>query len=247
LMQAENGAAFNALLSPITQGLIDDAKTALNLTEGHYAMFPVDVPNDTHHSVIVANVEQTSSSSASSSLKASERAIGVCSAVPNGNGHDPYGSTSPWIYARIYLKQYENTKVAEDTPHKITVLENPTHGVLDEDNGDFQYQPKATYFGKDRVTFLVEMDGKQIKVVYFIHVLQTSLLGNTTRMDACSDYGTNLWKISSLPTGTDPTTITYSNLINSALDAFKGFSDLPAGEVGKNNPSVPFVDIQLAG
>ena len=78
----------------------------------------------------------------------------------------------------------------------------------------------------------MEVNGKQIKVVYFIQVLETSVLGNTGRMDACSDYGTNLWKISSLPTGTDSTTITYSNLINSAVDAFKGFSDLPAGEVG---------------
>lgn len=217
-------------------GLIDDAKTALNLTEGHYAMLPVDVPNDTHYSsAMVAQVSSSSSSSSSSSASQEGKitTMGRCSAV-EPNAKNNYLSVEQSF--KEYFYHFENGKRVALPPNgSTTLLQAPTHGKISEVNDTDGtivqlYTPNKDYRGDDKVIYRVTYQGKTVDIVYFLKV--SDHIAHTDEQDDIVCFEKYRWKISSLPTGTASTTITYSNLINSAVDAFKGFSDLPASEVG---------------
>jgi hypothetical protein len=60
---------------------------------------------------------------------------------------------------------------------KVTVLSGPEYGTLAEGGRGmggpgFSYSPIAGYLGKDKITFLVEVAGKRIKVLTTMYVVE---------------------------------------------------------------------------
>jgi hypothetical protein len=61
---------------------------------------------------------------------------------------------------------------------KVSVLVNPAHGILESfpnkyDLGPaFSYTPENGYLGQDKITFLVEVAGKRVKVVTTLYVVE---------------------------------------------------------------------------
>lgn len=156
--------------------------------------------------VMIAQANQTQTGDT-----ATIRTLGICDPVPNDpanysleNVIDPKGG------AAFYLRSYEGQKIANTAPGNITILEQPTHGVLrmeteanhfgtgkfDSANPGYAYLPEQGYLGKDSATFLVDFGGgTQVKVKYYFQAV-AGPLGNTGLEDMCSKTGT-MWKISS--------------------------------------------------
>jgi hypothetical protein len=115
---------------------------------------------------------------------------------------------------------------------EVTVITQPKHGKIETFNEEYyqyNYIPRDGYTGKDQFEVKVKRGEQEVIILYLVKIFgeEESSIGY------CSP---SRWKISSTQ-DSSPTTITYSNLINSAVDAFKGFSDLPAGEVGNTTGS----------
>jgi hypothetical protein len=67
---------------------------------------------------------------------------------------------------------------------EVTVFEQPEHGYISQNlapGTNISYYPDAGYYGADRVSFLVTIEGKKIKLVYFIKV--DSIYDVTTNPD----------------------------------------------------------------
>jgi Bacterial Ig domain len=212
------------VLSLEMREVAEEAKKQLNLSEGDYTMFPLDLPPQAPQSFVIAAIEQAKQA------QENERVIGYCHPVPNMTGnHDAFDSFPPTAMAMSYFKRYEQKTVNGQAT--ITVLEQPKHGSLSSNSNDyFLYAPAEGYFGKDQVTYLVEIGGYKVKVIQFIKVINKFTLGNTGYERNCADTGT-IWKISTTPT-TNPET-NFANLLNDAIDAFTGFRDLAGTTVGE--------------
>jgi hypothetical protein len=138
------------------------------------------------------------------------RTLGVCFPAPNQvysleNVIEPRGD------AENYLDYYEKRTI--EGPAAITVLRQPTHGVLRlvteadrgklfsasssalaPDAGLYAYLPENGYVGKDRATLLVKRGGIEIKIEYYFQAIN-GVLGNTGVERHCKGTGP-YWKIS---------------------------------------------------
>jgi hypothetical protein len=137
--------------------------------------------------------------------------MGICFPAPNElysleNVLEPKGD------AGFYLRSYENKQVANTDPGTITILQQPTHGILrlvteadrgtlfssssgpiDPANPGYVYLPEKGYLGKDKTVALVEIGGVKVKVVYFFQAINGPL-GDVDEL--CGKKGYH-WKISS--------------------------------------------------
>ncbi len=100
------------------------------------------------------------------------------------------GGITPQNEVSIYFKLFENKEIG--LGGKVTLLEGPKHGVLTDygtkiqtdegevDTGirDFVYEPTGSYLGFDSATFLVEMAGYKVTIVYGINVTSSWSVGN---------------------------------------------------------------------
>lgn len=155
---------------------------------------------------------------------ATMRATGVCYPVPS-NYYSGENTLSPIVNAKAYFSIYEHKKVASSEATTVTVLQQPKHGILrlvteadrgvlfssssgpaNPDNPNYAYLPEKGYLGKDSASFLIEIGGVQVKVVYFFQAVEGPL-GNTGREDYCSETGIR-WKISSTIDANGNSTIT---------------------------------------
>ncbi len=57
----------------------------------------------------------------------------------------------------------------------VQILQQPKHGVIVSKDGDFNYVPNEGYVGNDKVVFLVNIDGRNVKTVYYIKVVDATL------------------------------------------------------------------------
>jgi hypothetical protein len=96
------------------------------------------------------------------------------------------------------------------------VLQQPKHGRLDDVTGF--YYPDSGYSGKDSVTYLVEIGGHRVKVMYFIQM--NPGVGDESYRKLCpTPY---YWKIS---TTLDPnrnstiTSVEYLSSLSVALNS----------------------------
>ncbi len=224
-----------------------------NTTEDNLIMYAIPTPDaPSQHQIVVAAKKAPESTSE----QPVQRAIGVCYPVDFRESEEfdkAYVSIRQGF--RTYFGLYEPQVVRPPKDYKpdIKLVGMPAHGKIMQDIVESEaanyYLPDVGYLGDDKAVFEVSYEGKTVKVVYVFKVTKEPVGANNTSDIVCK--GKDFWKISSLPTGTDSTTITYSNLINSAVDAFKGFSDLPAGEVGNTtgegaNASIT-LDVNAAG
>jgi hypothetical protein len=108
-----------------------------------------------------------------------DAAVGYCKIVMPGVVREPdaaYYSLAPLARVAGYALDFGKLNIeklrAGYSDAKITVLQPPSHGVLIGEGRDTNYHPNPD--GKagdqDQVTFLVEVSGYKIKVVYFIHL-----------------------------------------------------------------------------
>src|SRR6266581_8839283 len=126
-----------------------------------------------------AQVMIVQASQAQRSADKLDRTIGVCSLVENpirmeGNQYSAVNSFGPIGSAQIYFRSVEHREIPG--PGLVTMVHSPQHGTLkplgsDPKDRSYVYLPKPGYFGPDRATFLVEMDGKKIRTEYFFRVV----------------------------------------------------------------------------
>ncbi|MGC3980996.1 MAG: hypothetical protein QM808_07050 [Steroidobacteraceae bacterium] len=104
-----------------------------------------------------------------------DRAIGVCALIENQeiSRYWAVNIVEPLSVPGYYLRTYENKEVGVDG--KVTLLVEPKHGKLEaiEDTpGAYYYVPNSfNYRGFDTATFVAEVDGYSVKVVYWFSVL----------------------------------------------------------------------------
>jgi hypothetical protein len=202
---------------------------------------------DVAPTVLVASAANSSSkvSNSTSSAAAQPNKLGICTTVKD---------ESELIYVELNARQYyqEYRGFPNGIPKKdvsdlsviasSVVLKNPEHGALVQEkdgsgnySANYRYIPNKGFKGDDHFVITASFFGDDLVTIYYTFKVDVSLNPDAdTSYDHCN--GPHFWKISSTE-NPSPTTITYSNLINSALDAFKGFSDLPAGEVGNTTGS----------
>ncbi|MCX7168457.1 MAG: hypothetical protein NTV11_19600 [Rhodocyclales bacterium] len=109
--------------------------------------------------------------------------LGVCFLAPN-HMYSLENVLDPRVAAGNYLWSFAHRKVGNTGPIKVTVLQQPAHGVLHqvtEADGNkfgegrldpayplYAYLPESGYMGKDKAVFLVEVAGVKVKVVYYL-------------------------------------------------------------------------------
>lgn len=162
-------------------------------------MFYLDALPSDPQPLILAQLEQP--------VVQPERVLGLCYATPNAEGHDDFQSLSPDGWANRYIKRFEAQTITGTG--QITILTKPTHGTLVSiKNGlNYSYYPQEGYFGEDHASFLVEFEGKKVRVEYFFNVIDFITLGSEATDAFCN--GKLMWKISG-NSNPNPATITYS-------------------------------------
>src|SRR6266705_371723 len=200
----------NEALIAYAQGLLDQVKMDMNLSQGEVLMFVADVPNVPPQDlpVMIAQASQAQAGDVQTM-----RTIGVCEPVPNED-YSLENVFSPKGSAAYYLRMYERQSVADTDPATVTILQQPKHGILrllteadrgmlfsdtaapvNPADGAYVYLPNKGYVGKDSATALVEIAGVKVKVVYFFQAWAGGL-GNTGLEELCGKRGYH-WKISS--------------------------------------------------
>ena len=157
--------------------------------------------------------EQTVQPQISEQIQVSKKAIGLCAIVEANNdllnpNHESTRQMSPIDSAGIYFEKYVGRVVSIPIkPDNIKLLLAPKHGKLrpidvsDSESqsltGVYEYVPAKDFKGGDRVVFQVGIEGQQVLVNYYIHVIDYPETGTNPYSRECKDASTNPWKISS--------------------------------------------------
>ena len=167
-------------------------------------MFVMDMPNVPPQNVpvIIAQAGKAQVIDAKTT-----RAIGICFPAPNElySGENAF---DPALEARFYLRNYEHKTVERTSPVTVTILQQPSHGILrlvTEADGDrfgegrfdpadpgYVYLPEKGYLGKDKAVALVEIAGIKVKVIYYFQAIDGPR-GDVNEL--CGKRGYS-WKIS---------------------------------------------------
>ena len=83
-----------------------------------------------------------------------------------------FNAISPEGMLAVYLGNRSNRDILSDTAAlasiKTTLLEGTAHGKITSEG---VYIPEPNYFGKDKVVFMAEFEGKRYKIILDIHVV----------------------------------------------------------------------------
>lgn len=176
-----------------------------------------------------------------SSSSQAPKAIGICQIIENTPGWpagelrvpnmiDPIASVDIYFYKRAHI----NLNRAEGS---VTILKPPKFGMLKPVDGGgegYEYLPSSpTFAGKDSASFLVEIGGYKVKVMYEFHVLTDEPNTPEGTVERCGPKG-DIWKISS--NLTDPISL-QSLLVQSGLDGSAvtlQVADLTGRTIGKS-------------
>lgn len=182
-----------------------------------------------------------------------QRTLGICKPIENIQDDEYLGKvvmTFPGD-ARNYLFNYEKQDV-DWRDAKVMLLQPPINGKLeDQGNGFYTYRPNLGFHGQDKISALVELGGYQIKVVYFIKVVnEDQRVGDdeASIRKYCGSKG-NMWKISLPTTPVDPSTLQYlldqTGLNSSAVNL--QVADLPGSSLGQTTNTSITLDTHAAG
>ncbi|MFY9261577.1 MAG: hypothetical protein WAO71_13855 [Gallionella sp.] len=116
--------------------------------------------------------------------------LGVCEGVktPDNPGGQLGGQLTPAVAYGNYMQEKLNKYFPTDGAI-VTLLDGPMHGKVDgpwisKTSGPFfGYVPNHGFLGQDKITFLVEVGGKRIKMIYTVHVDNHGLY-----CDTANDY-----------------------------------------------------------
>lgn len=205
-------------------------------------MFPIDMPSIPPQEQTIVMVQ---ADSAQQQIVSKERTLGVCHPVPNSI--PPEGARGEYVVnliqsAKSYFTLYEHQKVAGET--NVTVVKGPAHGSLQliteanvatfmsgrfvDGNRSYAYFPNPGYVGNDRATFLVDIGGQKVKLVYFFQSVDHPL-GDTGFDELCAKTGIK-WKISRAANGNQMLTAMGSN----SMQADTLASSLLTNQFGEN-------------
>ena len=135
-----------AHLSVGLQGLLENAKTELNLNEGGYAMWVSDMPVAPAQTSSVMVIAQTNQMQARANK--SGHVMGVCSLVTANQGQATSGELNPAMNATGYFNYFdknnkllnigdprvdENNKRLNFDDARLSVIQKPKHGRLTND------------------------------------------------------------------------------------------------------------------
>jgi len=147
-----------------------------DLPTQHFQVMLVQVPDvpPQYAPAVIAQASQPQKGSASS-----DPTIGICHLIENPpvppgsavNGLGPV--TEVWGYLKKQ-KRFTRQQLTADMYNaaKVSIPERPKHGRLEDMGaGDYYYHPTPGYSGPDQATFVVEMGGLKVKVLYFFNVL----------------------------------------------------------------------------
>jgi hypothetical protein len=207
-------------------------------------MLVMDVPPEVppqYAPVLVAEVPKTP---APASL---ERTIGVCHAIDNKPDAQlaAVNTFTPVLSATYYFERLESNYLGEKGA--TTLLEGPKHGELEDlgtfvreddrriDSGarNYAYRAKGDYIGPDQATFLVEIGGYKVKVIYHFAVMPGVSGSFDPRKDKEHCPNGYIWKISLNPD--DPNAPIYTFEHPSQLTSHVGWG-----------PAPPFMSVSLA-
>jgi hypothetical protein len=132
-----------------------------------------------------------------------ERTIGVCTLInnPPNAPKEPWAGSSATSPAAVVALYYQNIegRVFGYEGARVSVIESPQHGNLQAtDDGAYYYFPESGYLGKDRVTFLVEIDGRKFKVVHYVQMME--IVPEYAHEDRQYCPNGFVWKISAINT-----------------------------------------------
>ncbi len=181
-----------------TQSLLEPLKTEFNIqaeeTDMPFISAP-DIPPQQAPLITVASAAQ-------SSIKELYGTIGECTVVEklNDSGYrklyvrdvawNIFSHKNPSLIGGMPETKVHPEKFTGDDKYfgagdidraTVQVLLPPKHGVLTKEFSPFQeifYHPNAGYVGKDTAVFLVNMGGYNIKVDYYIEVVDVKKYGN---------------------------------------------------------------------
>ncbi len=161
----------------VAQEMLIQVAAEMNTNEGDIDMFVLDMANIPPQGAPVMMVQ---ASQAKHAATQKERTLGVCQLIGNPDPEDTAVNViDPTASIRGYFYAFEHQRLFGEG--QVTILKNPTHGILDDlVGGGYRYVPTGNYLGKDSATILVEMAGYSIKLVYAFHVLEGPLVGDTS-------------------------------------------------------------------
>ena len=227
-------------LHAAAQALLAEVQPHLNFEQGDVTMFVMDVPPDVppeYAPVVIAQASQAQKNNVKT-----DRTIGVCHLIESqmASRLSAVNAISPLRAANGYFSQFEQREVGLEG--KVTVLQGPEHGELRlyESTQSGRYFPADTnYVGLDRATFLVEIGGFKVKVMYFFNV-KPGFPGGTEGYDPYEDkkYCPKgpAWKIS-----------LNENDPNGSLITFQHPSQLTSTLAGIVKANLTFADLATGG
>jgi hypothetical protein len=260
-----------AITPESTQAQLNQLKADFNIQPGEVDMLIMDIPNVPPQAApvlmqIAAVTQKTPSKPDPESLYGS---MGVCMVSPTlekmGIGTDPLFSNgmslSPQSEGLRRLPEAANDVALQKAAEyaSVQILLQPKHGVIVHKDGDFNYIPTKGYVGNDKVVFLVNIDGRIVKTVYYLKVVDAEL--NSQTFDAlykkyCPEETD--WQISS---NTTEGNAIVSNFAQNLLSSFAtsgtstllstgitvNIADLPGGAVGQTTGTSITIDTNAAG
>jgi hypothetical protein len=221
----------------------------------------------------IATIATVTDQSAAASRKY-DAVLGACQFVEIGNEMGSAINSIPALApVGDFLKLGPNDPLG---PRKVTVLEQPRHGVLQLDTkvadaatrgGPWHYSPDAAYFGgndkfykgSDQFSFEVEANGKRFKVIYTVYVVfPVEDVINNPINNSCPSGGATSWRISDegSVTGNESSAMALNSwLTSSELDGFiaaasgvtLSFENLSGGAVGQTTGGDITLDTNAAG
>lgn len=220
-------------------------------------MFVMDVPPDVppqYAPIVVAEAKQARQEN-------KERTIGVCALIESRpeSRESAVNSVDVLGIVSAYLRSSEGVPVSDANFYaaKMTLLEEPKHGVLEMDQeGAWYYVNVPNFSGSDQAAFLVEMGGYKVSVKYFFNVMP-NVPGSGEEGSPYDDKrlcpNGMVWKISF--DENDPTapiyTFQHTSQLTSALagvtQANLTFADLAGSALGETRGNTITLDTNAAG
>jgi len=184
--------------------LLMQTNAFLQVNSEEVAMFVLDIPEvpPQYAPVIIADASQ-----ASQRTSKLDQTWNVCQLLESRQAEELGAANilEPALAVKIYMQgRFSDADIAKS---KVSVVENPKHGVLESDDQKaYLYTPdSADYIGQDATTFLVEISGFSIKLIYSLHVDQGPL-DDEQKEAVCPAWITKM-----------PVTSNVSHLSNGAL------------------------------
>ncbi len=144
---------------------------------GELTMFIPDMPPEFPQQDVPVMMAETANK------KSGLRVIGQCAPIGTGESGILF---QPERTASLYFKWFEDKEIGIEG--NTTLVNGPEHGTLNNyTKGKWEYTLTEGYLGLDNVTFLVEIDGYRVKLIYGVNSVDYNASGGTEGYDPLED------------------------------------------------------------